>query len=81
MIDMAWKDIIDDSKVQNFRKVQSQKRIKRCYITELSTWMWWFYEKLAGTAKMALKKNTTRLHFTPTQLQTIITQIEVVVNI
>lgn len=39
MIEMAWKDIIDDSKVQNFRKVQSQKRIKRCYITELSTWM------------------------------------------
>ena len=36
---MAWKDIIDDSKVQNFPKVQSQKGIKRCYIIELSTWM------------------------------------------
>ena len=77
IIDTAWKDAINDPQVQSYL---SEKGIKWNFIIELSPWMGGFYERLVGTTKMALKKSIARLHLTRTQLQTIITEVEGVVN-
>ena len=76
-IDLAWENIVDDPQVQSYL---SQKRIKWKFIIELSPWIGGFYEKLVGTTKTALKKSIGRLHLSLTQLQTIITEVEGVVN-
>lgn len=76
-IDTAWANILADPTVHSY---MSEKRIKWKYIIELSPWMGGFYERLVGTTKMALKKSIGKLHLTSTQLQTIITEIEGVVN-
>ena len=39
-----------------------------------------FYEILVGITKIALKKTIGKLYLTHTQLQTIITEVEVVIN-
>ena len=40
-----------------------------------------FYERLAGITKMALKKTIGKLYLTYTHLQTIIKEVEAVINI
>ena len=47
---------------------------------ELSPWMEGFYERLVGITKTALKKTIGKLYLTHTQLQTIITEVEAVIN-
>lgn len=76
-IDMAWKDIINEPQVHSYL---SDKRINWSFIIVLSPWMGGFCERLVGTTKMALKKITGRMPLTQTQLQTIITDFEEVVN-
>ena len=76
-VDMAWKDIVSNPEVQSYL---SDKRIRWNFIIELSPWMGGFYERLVGTTKMALKKSIGRLQLTQTQLHTIITEVEGVIN-
>lgn len=76
-IDIAWNNITDDPLVHSYL---SEKKIKWSFIIQLSPWMGGFYERLVGTTKMALKKSIGRLHLTRTQLQSIINEIEGVVN-
>ena len=68
---------MNDPQVQSYL---SEKRIKWKFIVELSPWFGGFYERLVGTTKMALKKSIGKLHLSLTQLQTVITEIESVVN-
>ena len=76
-VNIVWKNIVNDPQVHGYL---SAKRIKWKFIIELSPWMGGFYERLVGTTKMALKKSIGKLHLTLTQLQTIITEVESVVN-
>ena len=39
-----------------------------------------FYQRLVGITKMSLKKTIEKLYLTQTQLQTIITEVEAVIN-
>ena len=76
-IELAWENIVNDPHVHSYL---SEKRIKWNFIVELSPWMGGFYERLVGTTKAALKKSIGKLHLSMTQLQTIITEVEGVVN-
>ena len=76
-INVAWKDLVDNEEIQSYL---SSNRIKWTFIVELSPWMGGFYERLVGTTKMSLKKSIGRLMLTRTQLQTILTEIEGVLN-
>ena len=58
----------------------SKNRIEWKFIIELSSWMGGFYERLVGITKIALKKTIGKLYLTHTQLQTIITEVEAVIN-
>ena len=74
---MVWKDIINYPQVPCHL---SEKRIKWSFIIEFFSWICGFYERLIGTTKKILNKSTGRLHLTKTQLRTIITTVEKVVN-
>ena len=74
---MVWKDIINYPQVPCHL---SEKRIKWSFIIEFFSWICGFYERLIGTTKKILNKSTERLHLTKTQLRTIITTVEKVVN-
>ena len=76
-IDIAWNGISRDREVHSYL---SENRIEWKFIIELSPWMGGFYERILGITKMALKKTIGKLYLTHTQLQTIITEVEAVIN-
>ena len=76
-IDIAWNDITRDCEVHIYL---SKNRIEWKFIIELSTSMGGFYERLVGITKISLKKIIGKLFLTHTQLQTIITEVEAVIN-
>ena len=76
-IDIAWNDILRDHEVHSYL---SKNRIEWKFIIELSPWMGGFYQRLVGITKMALKKTIGKFCLTHTQLQTIITEVEAVIN-
>ena len=75
--DLAWENAVKDPDVISY---VNERRIKWSFIIELSPWMGGFYERLISITKMVLKKSSGKLCLTSIQLQTILTEIEVVVN-
>ena len=55
----------------------SDQRIKWSFIIELSPWMGGFYERLIG---MSLRTSIGRVNLTSSQLQTMLTEVEAVIN-
>ena len=76
-IDLAWENTVKDPDVTSYF---IERRIKWSFIIELSPWMGVFYERLISITKMALKKSIGKFCLTSIQLQTILTEIEAVVN-
>ena len=63
--------------VQNY---VSNSGIEWSFIVELVPWMGGFYERLVGLVKRSLRKSVGRNLLTDTQLETLIKEIEAVVN-
>ena len=76
-MDILWNDITRDCEVHSYL---SEDSIEWKFIIELSLWMGGFCERLVRIKKMALKKTIEKLYLTHTQLQTIITETEAVIN-
>ena len=76
-IDLAWENAVKDPDVTSY---VTELRIKWSFIIELSPWMGGFYKRHISKTKMALKKSIGKLCLTSIQLQTILTEIEAVVN-
>ena len=76
-INLAWENFVKDPDVISYI---NERRIEWRFIIELSPWMGGFYERLISITKMALKKSIGKLCLTSIQLQTIMTEIEAVVN-
>ena len=74
---MAWEKVLNDPSVHTYL---SDLRIKWSLIIELSPWMGGFCELLVGITKMSLRKSIGRVSVTSFQLQTILTEIEAVIN-
>ena len=77
VIDIAWNDITRGREVHSYL---SENRTEWKFIIELSPWIGGFYERLVGITKTALKMTIGKLYLTHTQLQTIITEVEAVIN-
>ena len=76
-VGMAWEKVADDPSVHSYL---SDLRIKWLFIIELSPWMGGFYESLVGITKMSLRKSIGRVSLTNSQLQTILTKTEAIIN-
>ena len=76
-VDMAWERVVNDPSVQSYL---SDLRIKWSSIVELSPWMGGFYKRLVGITKMSLRKSIGRVSLTSSQLQTILTEVEAIIN-
>ena len=75
---VLWKQLsIRESTVQNY--VASQGMIWK-FIVALSPWMGGFYERLVGSVKRSLKKMLDRKLVSFSELQTLIVQIEAILN-
>lgn len=77
VIDKAWYNILSDKDIQNF---VSNVDIKWTFIVELAPWMGGFYERLVGLVKRSLRKTVGRKRLALVQLQTLIKEVEAVVN-
>ena len=73
----AWNEVTADESVVRFVANQS---IKWSYIPEFSPWMGGFYERLVGLVKSSLRKSIGRLCLSIMQLQTLVKEIESIVN-
>ena len=76
-IKLAWENIVKDPDVISY---VNDCRIAWFFMTEISSRMGGFYESLVSITKTALKKNIGKLCLTSIQLETIMTEIEAVVN-
>ena len=76
-VNEAWNNVIADDSVVT---VLSTEAIRWHYIPEFSPWMGGFYERLVGIIKTSLKKSLGRLCLSLVQLQTLVKEIEAVVN-
>ena len=69
--------MLNDPEVQTY---SSNQRIKWKFIVELSPWMGGFYERLIGVTKRALKKSIGRISLARSQLETVLVEIEAIIN-
>ena len=72
-----WKRTIKCDQIQSY---VSNSGIKWSFIVELAPWMGGFYERLVGLVKQSLRKSVGRNLLSDTQLQTLLKEIEAVVN-
>ena len=73
-----WKEnVLEDPEVQSYI---ANEGIKWKFITEYAPWMGGFYERLVQSVKKAIKRAVGKGSLTYTQLETLITEIEAVVN-
>ena len=77
IIERAWVNITIDDTVQSYI---ADRGIKWNFILQFAPWMGGFYERLVGLVKVALRKSLAKECLTTFQLQTIITEIEGVLN-
>ena len=75
---MAWGRLL--TILQYIHSYLSDQRIKWLFIIELSPWMGGFYQRLEGTSKRSLRKSIDRVTLASSQLQTILTKVEAVIN-
>ena len=72
-----WDSILTDPSFQDYF---SNAQIEWKFIVEYASWMGGFYERMVGTVKRALKKAVRYSKLTLIQLQTVIVEVEAVVN-
>ena len=77
VLSKAHQEAILNDKVQDY---VTGHGIQWSLIVELAPWMGGFYERLVGITKRALRKTLGVNCFTLTQLITILTEVEAVVN-
>ena len=73
----VWNQIQKSDDVQSYA---SNSGITWRFIVELAPWMGGFYERLIGLVKRALKKSIGRRKLTIVQLQTLLKEVEAVIN-
>ena len=76
-IDKAWKETVSNHELQSYTANQG---IEWNFIVELAPWMGGFYERLVGTVKGALKKSIGKICLTEDQLETVLTEVQAVIN-
>lgn len=76
-LDKAWEEIVMDDEVQN---CVANERIEWSFITPNAPWMGGFYERLVGLVKSSLKKTIGKLCLSYEQLETILVEVEAVIN-
>ena len=77
MLNKAWSAMVMSSDVGEFSVRQG---IQWKFIVELAPWMGGFYERLVGITKRALRKTLGDNCLTEKQLETVIIEVETVVN-
>lgn len=76
-LDLVWRNLLRRKEVLNY---VSNQGIKWNFIVELAPWMGGFYERLVGIVKRAFRKSIGRNLLTLIQLQTLIKEVEAVLN-
>ena len=76
-VDEAWQFATTSPDTQSYL---ANEGIKWSYIIELAPWMGGFYERLVGLVKQALRKSIGKICLTIVQLETILTEVEAVIN-
>lgn len=77
LIDSVWKNVTHCEDVQNYASDAGTKWI---FIVEFAPWMGGFYERLVGLVKRALRKSLGRKLLTLVQMQTLLKEVEAVLN-
>ena len=77
VMDKAWKNMILNEDVKNH---MTNEGIQWSFIVEYSPWMGGFYERLVGLVKRSLRKVLRRKCVSLEQLQTLLTEIEAIIN-
>ena len=77
VLEKVWHGILHSNEVQSY---VANKYIKWNFIIELAPWMGGFYERLVGQVKRSFRKAIGRKLLTLIQTQTLIKEIEAVVN-
>lgn len=72
-----WKEVITNPHTQSYA---SNKGIQWKFIVTKAPWMGGFYERLVGLVKRSLRKTLGKLCLNEIQLQTLLTEIEAVIN-
>jgi hypothetical protein len=73
----VWKNIIQHDDVQSYF---STTGVNWHFIVELAPWMGGFYERLVGIVKRSLRKSLGQKLLTLIQMQTLVKEVEAVVN-
>ena len=76
-IDNLWGNVISDPSIHTYL---NNERIKWSFIIGLSPGMGEFYERLIGITKGSLRKSIGKLSLTSSQLQTVLSVVEAIVN-
>ena len=76
-IERAWTNIVKDSDVKTY---MANHDIKWFFITQFAPWQGGFYERLIGLVKRSLRKSIGRLTLSREQLNTLLTEVESVIN-
>ncbi|XP_045206117.2 uncharacterized protein LOC123558303 [Mercenaria mercenaria] len=76
-IDKVWKRIVHSEDVQNY--ITNEKIVWK-FNVEMAPWMGGFYERLVGIVKRTLRKAIGKQLLTCIQLQTVLKEVEAVVN-
>ena len=77
VLNKAWSEVLASSEVNDYVVKQG---IHWKFIVDLAPWMGGFYERLVGLTKRALRKTIGIRSLTERQLNTILTEVEAVVN-
>ena len=76
-LDSIWNSVTQCEEVQNYASNIGAKWI---FIVEMAPWMGGFYERLVGLVKRALRKTLAKNLLTMIQMQTLIKEVEAVLN-
>ena len=76
-VDRLWKDLIVDDSVHHY---VSKEGITWRFLPEFCPWMGGFYERLVGLVKRTLRKSIGKICLNSSQLETIVTEIEAILN-
>ena len=76
-VDEAWEFATTSYDMQSYI---ANEGIKWSFIIELAPWMGGFYERLVGLVKQSLRKSIGKICLNTVQLETILTEVEAVVN-
>ncbi|XP_053395705.1 uncharacterized protein LOC128555912 [Mercenaria mercenaria] len=77
ILDQIWHGVLHSNEVQSY---VANANIKWNFIVELAPWMGGFYERLVGLVKRSFRKAIGRKLLTLIQIQTLIKEVEAVVN-